>query len=109
MIVYATPALSEEEVKRIADEAFRVVLGDRAAPEVTVEARENFDGDPSYYILALVPDGAPRPDSKHQTQMQLGLSKALISRGELRFPYVRVLTTADLEELASDADSLPDA
>lgn len=109
MIVYAMAALSEEEVKWVADEVFRAVLGDGAAPEVRVEARENFDGDPSYYVLALIPDGAPRPDSKLQTRMQLDLSKALISRGELRFPYVRVLTTADLKELASDADSLPDA
>ena len=109
MIQYAMPALSEDEVKRIADGVFRAVLGDAAAPAVTVEARENFDGDPSYFVRAIIPDGASRPEAKVQMRLQRELSGALVARGELRFPYIRVLTAAGLADLESDAENSFDA
>lgn len=102
------PTLSDDEVRGMVEDVFRSMFPDGVQPTVTVSSRDDFDGDPALYVLALFSHGAPIPRGNEGSALRLALSDALIARRELRFPHLRMLRQSDLEDLASEPDGLTD-
>lgn len=109
MTMYATaPTLSDDEVRAVVDDVFRTAFAEGSRPVVTISSKEDFDGDPALYVLAIVPASAALPMGEAGESLQLALSKALVARKDLRFPYLRMLHPADLEEIETGSDGFPD-
>ncbi len=98
----AVTKLTDAEVKAIADEVLGREMASFPFEGAEVRSGEDYDDTPSLFITANVGAGVPAPlEGGSIGQLRVALQKALLERGEERFPYFR-LSRADAETLDDD-------
>ena len=95
----AVTKLTDAEVKAIADEVLGREMESLAFESAEVRSGEDYDDTPSLFITANVGVGVPAPlEGDSIGRLRVVLQKALLERGEERFPYFR-LSRADAAAL----------
>ena len=88
--------MNVEEIRKIAEEALPVTLGEGKITQILVKDGFDHDGEPALFIDAFLPLETPIISGATVNSALSSLRSTLIERGEFRFPYLRLKHPDDL-------------
>lgn len=81
--------MTENEIRRVANEVLRETLGHHGFEQADVRPAPDHDGEPSLYVTAHFRPHSGVTDGATSTRALSTLRLRLLDLGEERFPYIR--------------------
>ena len=81
--------MTRDDVRMLADEVLRPILGPVGFTSSDVEEKENHAGEDAFFVHVHFAPGSTVADGPIYTDAVMGVLNALRERGERRFPYLQ--------------------
>lgn len=80
--------MTKDDVRVLADEVLRPILGPAGFTSADVEERENHAGEDAFFVKVHFAPGSVVTEGRAYNDAQMSVWTALKTRGEQRFPYL---------------------